>query len=791
MKNFYLSFFFYLLTISAIAQNSYKIEGIVKTKDNIALSPVVVYAKESGIGTQTDENGNFTILINVESETLYFSLLGFKDKAINVSRNTQGNKLEIQLEQSADEMLDEIVIHSKSPMQQVKESAYNVIALDAKAYHNTTLDLAHVLNKASGVRLRETGGVGSDMQLMMDGFNGKHVKVFIDGVPQEGVGSSFGLNNIPINFAERIEVYKGVVPVGFGTDAMGGIINIVTKKNRESWFLDASYSYGSFNTHKSYLNFGQTLKNGFSYEINAFQNYSDNSYYINTPVKIFDGNTSSINNKLIERVKRFHDTYHNEAVVAKVGFVNKSWADRFMVGFTYSEMYKEIQNGVKQQIVFGGKYTEGHSVMPSLEYRKKNILRGLDVVLTANYNKNITTNVDTSRYEFNWYGDKRLMNSPGEQSYQITRMDNNNINSTFTANYRLNEKHSFTFNHVFNSFDRRNRSLLDKVVPSHKYSKTTTKNISGLSYLFNPNEKWNATIFAKYYAQKVSGPMAINTNGDQVERFSSKDGHPGYGIAATYFILKPIQLKASYEKVYRLPTNNEIFGDEDLESGDLTLKPESSSNFNFNLSYNQNFGQHSVYFEGGLIYRDIKDYIQRKLQNLSGGKTGATFFNHGKVETKGYNLTLRYGFSDWLSLGGSFTQMDIRDKVKTAANGTGQASVTYGARIPNIPYQFASSDVNFYLRDLGKNGNMLTVAYDNIYMDAFPLYSEVLGEESKFVVPKQFSHNIALTYSIQNGKYNFTVECANFSDEKLYDNFSLQKAGRAFYGKIRINLGKR
>ena len=63
------------------------------------------------------------------------------------------------------------------------------------------------------MKLRESGGVGSDMQLMLDGFSGKHVKVFIDGVPQEGARTVFDLNNIPVNFAERIEVYKGVVPV--------------------------------------------------------------------------------------------------------------------------------------------------------------------------------------------------------------------------------------------------------------------------------------------------------------------------------------------------------------------------------------------------------------------------------------------------------------------------------------------------------------------------------------------------------------------------------------------------
>ena len=129
---------------------------------------------------------------------------------------------------------------------------------------NTTKTLSEALAKAPGMKIRESGGVGSDMAVTMDGFSGKHVKVFIDGVPQEGVGSSFGLNNIPVNFADRIEIYRGVVPVGFGADAIGGIINIVTPRRQRKWFMDASYSYGSFNTHKSYHQLsGQTLRERF------------------------------------------------------------------------------------------------------------------------------------------------------------------------------------------------------------------------------------------------------------------------------------------------------------------------------------------------------------------------------------------------------------------------------------------------------------------------------------------------------------------------------------------------
>ena len=90
-----------------------------------------------------------------------------------------------------------------------------------------------------------------------------------------------------------------------------------------------------------------------------------------------------------------------------------------MLGFTYSHMYKDIQTGVRQEIVYGQKHRKGHSLMPSLEYSKRDLLtKGLDVALTVNYNKNETTNVDTASYKYNWYGQKALMNSPGEQSYQ-------------------------------------------------------------------------------------------------------------------------------------------------------------------------------------------------------------------------------------------------------------------------------------------------------------------------------------------------------------------------------------
>lgn len=787
IRGLFLSFLLLLISISAFSQHKTMISGKVLSTEKTTVDFATVYLKGTNYGGTTNEEGIYHLQAPAGEYTLVVSAIGYKtvEKPVKLMRGER-TKMNVVISPQATE-LDEVVVVSNG-VTRLKRSAFNAVALDTKALQNSTQNLSEALAQAPGMKIRESGGVGSDMQLMMDGFTGKHIKIFIDGVPQEGVGSSFGLNNIPVNYAERIEVYKGVVPVGFGTDAIGGVINIITKKNRNKWFLDASYSYGSFNTHKSYVNFGQTFRSGLTYEINVFQNYSDNNYNVDTPVKDFT--TGAINKKKIEHVKRFHDTYHNEAVIGKIGFVDKKWADRLMFGFTYSHMYKDIQTGVRQEVVFGGKYRKGYSIMPSLDYRKRDFfVRGLDVVLTANYNKNMTNNVDTSSYEYNWRGEMRPLRMPGEQSYQNTRSDNNNWNGTLTANYRIGKAHTFTFNHVINAFRRSNQSLLNEDSEANAIPKETRKNISGLSYRLMPTEHWNLSVFGKYYNQFIAGPVATSSAQDDYIRTTNSVSAMGYGAAGTYFILKSLQAKLSYEKAYRLPTNEEMFGDEDLETGDISLRPENSDNVNLNLSYNETFGKHSVYVEGGLIYRNTKDYIQRNISDLSGGKYGATYVNHGRVETKGYNISVRYGFANWVSVGGNFTQMNVRDNVKTVTSGTNQESLTYGARMPNLPYQFANSDVTFYWRNLWKKGNTLSVTYDNLYMHSFPLYSEAVGSESEFVVPTQFSHNLTLSYGIQNGRYNISFECRNLTNEKLYDNFSLQKAGRAFYGKVRVYFG--
>lgn len=232
-----------------------------------------------------------------------------------------------------------------------------------------------------------------------------------------------------------------------------------------------------------------------------------------------------------------------------------------------------------------------------------------------------------------------------------------------------------------------------------------------------------------------------------------------------------------------------MFGDEDLEMGDISLRPEASHNVNLNLSYNNSFGVNQIYVEAGFIYRDTKDYIQRNILALSGGKSAATYVNYGKVDTKGFNVSARYGFSHWFSLGGNFSLMNVRDNVRTAQGSTAP-NLTYRERMPNLPWMFADSDFNFYWHGLGRKGNVLTVTYDNQYTHSFCYYSANIGSNNnEYMVPNQLAHNVTISYGIAKGRYNLSFECRNLTNAKLYDNFSLQKAGRGFYGKVRIYFG--
>ena len=740
-------------------------------------------------GAVADSLGGYQLQLPEGRYRLRVSALGYQSQQRELVLTTCTPELQLDFRLVASSRQLEGVEIVARGIGRLQRSPYNAVTLESRTYRSSTKSLSDVLAAAPGVKVRQMGGVGSDTNVSLDGFSGKHVKVFIDGIPQEGLGRSFGLNNIPISYAERIEVYRGVVPVDFATDAIGGVINIVTSQRTRPWYVDASYAAGSFATHRSTLSVGGRLGKAGFFGVEAFQNYSRNNYWVDTPVQDFASGTIDLDR--VEHVQRFHDTYHNEAVVAKLGLQRQPWADRLQLSLRYAQYYKEIQTGVRQSIVFGERHRRGYSWSPTLEYVRRQLLDGrLDLTLMTSYTQARSTLIDTTAYKYNWRGERELGLGLGEQGYAHNRDDERTWTASLSSQLRLKSGAALKLSHQFSHFTRETSSLLARQAVGTDIPDRTAKGVTGLSLQLRPEAWLGTTLFVKHYLQRVSGAIATTGLQGQFVRHSYATSTFGYGLASSAELGHGWQLKASYERAYRLPSITELFGDNDLDQGKLGLRPEYSHNLNLNASWSRRLGVlHQLLLEGGLIWRDTRDYIQRTVQNNGGGHWGASYINYGRVQTRGLNLGLHYDYSDWLSLGGNYTLMDVRDALATDP-ASGLPNVGYKHRMPNLPYSFGGLELSLRRKGILGEGSLLSLGYDNQYTRAFTFYSERLGVNARdFLVPDQLAHNLTMTLSLARERYALSLECRNLTDAALYDNYSLQKAGRAIYAKLRVHLG--
>ncbi len=195
------------------AQQKGLIAGYIKDSDG-AIANATVKLMKSTTGSKTDERGYFEIGgINPGTYTLLITSVGYSNREIKVTVKPGKNAIgELMLETTSQE-LKNMQIMGKTKTQESRESAFAVQSIETRQLANTTTDLNQVLNRSTGIRVREQGGLGSDFQFSINGLSGKSVRFFMDGIPMESFGSSMSLNNLPVNLAERIEVYKGVVPV--------------------------------------------------------------------------------------------------------------------------------------------------------------------------------------------------------------------------------------------------------------------------------------------------------------------------------------------------------------------------------------------------------------------------------------------------------------------------------------------------------------------------------------------------------------------------------------------------
>ena len=219
---------FFICTISN-ASNTFKITGKVTNQNEEAIPYANIYLKGASKGVLSNIDGAFTIK-NIEkgSYTLIASFTGYKaeKQLLIVDRNITIN---ISLEEI--ELLNEVVITgTKKPVKRLESPIPVEVYSAAFLNKNPAPNIFEALQNVNGVRPQINCSVCNTGDIHINGLEGPYTLVLIDGMPiVSGLSSVYGLSGIPSSLIDQVEIVKGPASSLYGSEAVGGLINVVTK----------------------------------------------------------------------------------------------------------------------------------------------------------------------------------------------------------------------------------------------------------------------------------------------------------------------------------------------------------------------------------------------------------------------------------------------------------------------------------------------------------------------------------------------------------------------------------
>lgn len=798
----------FLFMVIAWSTQGQKTSGIIAGKVSDATGKPLAYAsillEDLKLGVLTDDNGNYYIRkVPLGKHKVLVSFLGYGTHSMNIEVNKDSLyiTLDFTLEE-AQENLDEVTINGKTKETELETEGFAVNAVKTKEASLRNIQTNELLNTTVGVKIRQNGGLGSDVSYSLNGLSGNSVRIFIDGIPISTYGNSFNLNSIPPSMIKQIEVYKGVVPGHLADDALGGAINIMLHNDAKTNF-NASVSYGSFNTLQANVNgLYRVEKSGFTVKASLFHNYSDNDYKVSGRSVVVTG-LGGVQTPIT--AKRFNDAYRSTGGIAQVGYTDVKWADQFFIGITGSDDYKEVQHGAFMTITpYKDRFLESDALLSSINYQKKNLFtKGLDVNINGQIGKRNRAVNDTVAWAYSWNGERAIDFRGDEYQYTwgsqqeggptLAKIKRNVASIRTGMSFAFNDQHKMLLNHVYSGIDREDSDALRSVLENtFQGTRDLHKNIYSLTYELTAfDEKLKASLFGKHYQQKttsVDPAIEQDANGNDVvvnEVVSSNKNYDGYGFATSYAFIPNINLLASAEKAIRLPNETEIFGnDGDNVVANSSIDPESSNNYNLGFRFGTfNIKKHDFTISTNVFSRNIKDRIGLPIEtSLNVDDELIVYVNQGSGTSKGIDAQLNYTYNSNFGLNFNISRFDLK-------------IVNQGIEIdvPNTPFFTMNGSLRYSLKDLIQKKSRLNLFYTMYFTREFSFLtsqgSNTVGDEF-FKVPQQLAQDFGLSYVFPNNRLVMSFDIKNIFDKPVYDNLSVQKPGRAFYLKLNYTINK-
>ena len=252
------------------------LSGVVKSATTSEpLVGATVRIQDISLGTITNEKGEYSLSIPTEAKLLEVTYLGYRREIKHIGERTVIN---VEL-YSTNRMTDEIVVQASRAQSKLKDIPRKIeIVTSEDIQALAPKDATELLKKTSGVDLIEYPGVlaGVSVRGFTPKFSGldQYVTYLIDGRPA-GVTN---LATIDMSTIERVEVIKGPSSALYGSQAMGGTINFITKRSKGKISGNAEFSYSSFNTLDGKFNTGGSLTDQLDFDLGG-RTYNQNDDY--------------------------------------------------------------------------------------------------------------------------------------------------------------------------------------------------------------------------------------------------------------------------------------------------------------------------------------------------------------------------------------------------------------------------------------------------------------------------------------------------------------------------------
>ena len=246
-------FFIFILSQNLISQVPF-VKGTVFSKGQ-PLEGASVIVTGSNKGTITDASGIFNLDISgIKNPRIIISYLGYKSfiKKLNFKKLNLGNII-LKL----DDQLDEVVISGTlKPVSRLDSPVPVEVYSQTFFKSNPTPSVFEALEIVNGVRPQLNCNVCSTGDIHINGQEGSYTMILIDGLPiVSGLSTVYGLSGIPQALIDRVEIVKGPASTLYGSEAIGGVINLITKvpENTSKISFDSFVSgWGESNTDLGY-----------------------------------------------------------------------------------------------------------------------------------------------------------------------------------------------------------------------------------------------------------------------------------------------------------------------------------------------------------------------------------------------------------------------------------------------------------------------------------------------------------------------------------------------------------